>query len=56
MAKDEFTSDGYKIIKPLPPAEKGVQCGVCNMKFDHDKAYVYVCDCTNCPMSPNITR
>jgi len=52
---DELTPDGYRIVKPVKPmfgdaVEKGIQCGVCGMKFEHNKAMGYYCPHTNCPV------
>lgn len=52
-ADDDLTDGGYRIVKPSPQGrsvEKGIECGVCKMRFDHDKAYGYYCPNSNCPI------
>ena len=39
--------DGYEIV---PDRSRGLKCGRCGMRFDHDKAYGYVCSSGGCPM------
>lgn len=52
---EKFTSDGYKIIGNTSEKEtKGICCGKCGMKFDHGKAYGYVCNRSDCPIPPKI--
>lgn len=54
MTDDDLTPDGFRIVKPItnefPHVEKGIQCGVCGMKFEHNKAYGYACQNLNCPV------
>ena len=54
---DDLTPDGYRIIRPIEkndfedlPVEKGIQCGECGMKFDHNKSYGYACQNSRCPI------
>lgn len=51
---NEYNKDGYRIIKSAPLKEKGIQCGLCGMRFDHNKAYGFVCLNGNCPITPPI--
>jgi hypothetical protein len=55
MANNWEAEEVYKIILPLEPRDKGVQCGACGMKFDHGKAYGYSCNRTDCPIMCNST-
>lgn len=52
----ELDKDGYRVIPPKPEVqERGIKCGTCGMKFDHDKAYGFVCFNQQCPIQPNVT-
>lgn len=56
--KEEVTDDGYIIVKSTEPQKiiRGVQCGVCGMKFDYNVGYGYHCGNLYCPMrAANIT-
>jgi hypothetical protein len=44
-----ITDDGYEIIPPRREA-KGIQCGLCQMKFDYGKTYGYACQRVGCPV------
>lgn len=52
----ELTPDGYRIVMPVQhptrPVEKGIQCGLCGMKFDHNQAYGFACGNRDCPIQP----
>lgn len=52
--KPKITDDGYEIIEP-PQPRKGVQCGICGMRFDDNKAYGYWCSHQNCPIQMRVT-
>ena len=34
---------------------KGIKCGECGMKFDHDKCYGFVCGNSKCPIQLRTT-
>ncbi|MBP2301562.1 hypothetical protein [Azospirillum picis] len=40
----------YELVPAKPEGKKGVQCGKCGMKFDHNKVYGYACMSPGCPM------
>jgi hypothetical protein len=46
----QVDKEGYEIVPPNSLKLKGVKCGVCNMKFEHGKAYGMVCTRSNCTM------
>lgn len=46
----KFTPDPAYDLVPDTAVKKGAQCGRCGMKFDHNKAYGYVCGSPGCPM------
>jgi hypothetical protein len=55
-AKQDAARDGYKIVPAMPEvAEKGIQCGLCGMRFDHGKAYGVYCPRTGCPIFARAT-
>lgn len=52
IVKDE-NGDEWELVpaRPKPPkAPKGIQCGVCGMRFEHGKSYGYVCTSLDCPI------
>ena len=56
MSERELNEDGYEIVRPLKmPQRKGIECGVCGMRFDDGKAYGYCCPQVNCPIQPKVT-
>lgn len=56
MNNDDFTPDGYRIVKPWPKVEeKGIQCGKCGMKFEYGKAYGFSCPNLDCPCQMKVT-
>lgn len=53
---NKLDEEGYRVIPPKKEVvEKGVKCGLCGMKFDHGRAYGFVCSNTQCPMQMNVT-
>ena len=52
--KVEVDEDGYEIVPPLEeptePEIKGIKCGLCGAKFDHNKSYSYSCKRPRCPI------
>jgi hypothetical protein len=47
--------NNYDLIPPQPQAKRGIQCGQCGMKFDHGKAYGFVCGNLTCPVQLKAT-
>ena len=42
----------YELVAPLQTnGKRGIQCGLCGIKFDYDKAYDYWCGNLNCPVT-----
>lgn len=57
MATD-YTKDGYRIVparETLPEKEKGIQCGLCGMRFEDGKTYMFSCGNSRCPVQTNPT-
>lgn len=53
MSETSKDDDGYIVAPPRKTSAsglKGVKCGACGMKFDHDKAYGYSCSKVDCPI------
>ena len=52
---DDFDEDGFRIVSPLPPRERGIRCGECGMQFEAGKAILMTCNRPRCPIFSQVS-
>ena len=59
MTEKQEEDEDFRVIPPLPPdrlkKRTGVQCGLCGMKFEDGKSYLYSCSRLGCPIFRRVT-